>query len=299
MRIRKLLLILSFAAILTVETISLSFTLVAASTTDVAIGILRVLFYSYMLALSALFISQATVAGHDQTILHLGALTFFSSLLEVFSRIFPDTPPVVQIFADTAILTLWTISLTLNILSTVLVFTLPMGPTLHYPPSLVYSSSIDLSSAVAIPTVANVCGSTSASLLSTIIFSYTTPVVYLGQRLTSLEIHDLPIVPVAVRAIYNYHLFRAAPAISNTPWALAYKLFTINRGLFVYMFFLTAISAVIFYAPAFFLRRLVQYLQDDPKRENRGWGFVEVIGLFCAMTISNLSAYPSSFQEVS
>jgi hypothetical protein len=127
------------------------------------------------------------------------------------------------------------------------------GPTLHYPPSLVYSPSIEIQSAATTPTIANVCGSPSASLLSTIIFSYTTTVVNLGQRVTSLEVHNLPIVPVAVCAICSYHLFLASQAISNTPWVLAYKLFAINRRFFVYMFFLAAISAVSFYAPAFFL----------------------------------------------
>src|ERR1700722_3981790 len=131
MRIRKLLLILMLATILTIETISLSFTLVAASATDMAIGIPRALFYSYILALSTFSASQVTVAGHTQTILHLGVLTFFSSLLEFFSGILPETPPpVVQIFADTPIL--WIFSLTLNMFSTVLIFTLPMSPILHY-----------------------------------------------------------------------------------------------------------------------------------------------------------------------
>jgi hypothetical protein len=48
---------------------------------------------------------------------------------------------------------------------------------------------------------------------------------------------------------------------------------------------LAAVSAVLFYTPAFFLLRVVRYLESDPDRVDRGWGWVWVTGLFLANVI--------------
>ena len=54
---------------------------------------------------------------------------------------------------------------------------------------------------------------------------------------------------------------------------------------------LAAVSAMLFYAPALFLNRLVQYLQDDPHREDRRWGWVFVAGLFGLNAFSYFSKH--------
>jgi hypothetical protein len=288
MRIRKLLLVFIFTTLVTIETISLSLTLLAASSTDITIGILRVSFYCYLLALSAFFISKTTVAEHAKSVVHLGALTLLSSLLEFCTGILPNTPPpVAQVFIYTPVVSLWTVSLALNLLSTVLIFILPTGPDLHYPPSLIYTSNVDFSGA---PTGSNVCGSTSASLLSILTFSYTTPIVYLANHLPSFEILNLPILPAVMRATYNYNLFRHTEGPTNTVWAVAYKLFANNRKEFLYLFALSSISGVTFYMPSFFVQRLVQYLETDPLREHRAWGFVYVTVILFFLIFQTTSA---------
>lgn len=51
---------------------------------------------------------------------------------------------------------------------------------------------------------------------------------------------------------------------------------------------LAAICATMFYVPAFFLQRVVRYLEVDPGREARGWGFVFCAGLFVSNAITQL-----------
>lgn len=50
---------------------------------------------------------------------------------------------------------------------------------------------------------------------------------------------------------------------------------------------LAASTAVIYYAPAFFLNRVIGYLETDPNRTDMSWGWVWCFGLFA----SNLIVY--------
>jgi len=127
----------------------------------------------------------------------------------------------------------------------------------------------------------------------------------LGNIATSLEIGDLPIVPADMRATFNYSImkkamrevklrFRTWRPRPGSGWELGYRLLRVNWLVFTAELVLAAISAVLFYAPAFFLRNLVAYLEVDKYREDRGWGWVYVIGLFFANALSFISEYPSS-----
>jgi hypothetical protein len=53
------------------------------------------------------------------------------------------------------------------------------------------------------------------------------------------------------------------------------------------------VSATLFYTPAYFLRCLVEYLEANPGREEKGWGWVYVIGLFVTTATTFLSKLPS------
>ena len=61
---------------------------------------------------------------------------------------------------------------------------------------------------------------------------------------------------------------------------LAYRLLRVNAWTMTMIIFLAAICATMFYVPAFFLQRVVRYLEVDPGREARAWGFVFCTGLF-------------------
>ena len=145
-----------------------------------------------------------------------------------------------------------------------------------------------------------------ASIWGTLLFSYTTKVVMLGYTSASLEIGDLPIVPANMRGTVNFQLMKAALRTPITllsipfsyrlfsfrkgsGWELLFKLVRLNKVVISAEIALAAVAAVLFYTPAFFLQKLVQYLQDDPHREDRRWGWVFVAGLFSLNAISYLS----------
>ena len=148
-----------------------------------------------------------------------------------------------------------------------------------------------------------------ASIWATLLFSYTTKVVMLGYTSASLEIGDLPIVPANMRGTVNFQLMKAALrtpiALFSIPlssyrlfsfrkgsgWELLFKMVRLNRVVIAAEITLAAVAAVLFYTPALFLQMLVQYLQDDPNREDRRWGWVFVAGLFGLNAFSYLSKF--------
>ena len=118
----------------------------------------------------------------------------------------------------------------------------------------------------------------------------------------SLDIGDLPIVPASMRATYNFSRMRKAlrkikleifswsPA-PGTGWNLIWRLIRLNYVMFLVEFIVVAINAAISFAPAFFLRKFVQYLEVDPDRENKEWGRVYVVGLFFTNVLAFLGKY--------
>ena len=94
-----------------------------------------------------------------------------------------------------------------------------------------------------------------------------------------------------MRATYNYARMRKAlreiklkifswSPTPGTGWHLIWRIICLNYVIILVVLSLAAISAVLYYAPALFLRKFVQYLELDPNRENKGWGWVYVLGLF-------------------
>jgi hypothetical protein len=316
-RVYKLLLASLLSLVLILEAISLGFTFTTASASSITTSLLRVLFYVYTLVLTARSVTQQNVEEHAQSVLHLGALTFLAALLEFSTGILPTSPPPTMRFlffvTSTPVPKLWYTSIALTVVIWFLSFSIPTGPNLHFPPSSIYAPKTV--SASTHHTEHNVSGVTGASIWSHLLFSYTTKVVMLGYNSASLEIGDLPIVPGNMRATYNFLrmrlalrtisfptwpstlLRRAQPAIGSG-WTLAYQLLRLNWAAFAYLVTLASISAGLFYAPAFFLRKLVRHLEIDPNREQMEWGWVCVCGLWGALAISYLRAYPPSLPFV-
>ena len=94
-----------------------------------------------------------------------------------------------------------------------------------------------------------------------------------------------------MRATYNYprtrkalreiklKIFSWSPA-PGTGWHLIWRLIRLNYVILLVVLSLVAISAALSFAPVFFMRKLVQYLEVDRNRENKEWGWVYVVGLF-------------------
>ena len=145
-------------------------------------------------------------------------------------------------------------------------------------------------------------GHVGASPWGALLFSYTTKIVWLGNLDTSLDIGDLPIVPSYIRATVNFAEIKNAMRNvrwqigSWTPkpgsgWNLGYRLLRLNSSLFLMLLALAAISAALYYTPAIFLRQFISYLEVDGRKEDKGWGWVYVLGLFLSNAATNLSKF--------
>ena len=75
-------------------------------------------------------------------------------------------------------------------------------------------------------------------------------------------------------------------------WQVGIRLFKLNSFVIILEIVLATFVAVLYYTPAFFLKRLVAYLETDPERLHRGWGIVFAIGLFVSGIILNLGRCP-------
>ena len=304
-------LLLSFALIS--STISLGWSVVNAERSDTVIHALHVCFALYVFLLAVRSIGQDNPNDHSDSILHLTTLLTVVFLLLGSAAILPSTrPPIVTSIEDGYILLgLWYGLVGIYGIACFIAYTTPLGPPLHYPPSDIYSEKTVQS--ITNTDEENVCGIISMFLsffaplfLSThadgspwdiLLFSYTTKVVWLGNLAESLEIGDLPIVTADMRATYNYARMKKALREINlrvfswspTPgsgWLLAYRLVRLNYVAFTAELLLAAVSAVLYYSPPFFLQKLVKYLEVDPQREQPGWGWVFVLGLFFANVVS-------------
>ena len=73
-------------------------------------------------------------------------------------------------------------------------------------------------------------------------------------------------------------------------WQIGVRLFKLNSFVILLQMWLAAFTAVLYYAPTFFLRRLIAYLETDPLRLHRGWGIVFALGLFVSGIVLTLGA---------
>lgn len=116
----------------------------------------------------------------------------------------------------------------------------------------------------------------------------------LGRSSASLEIGDLPIVPADMRATALFtgmkralslpvplpSLYRLFKIRKGSGWELLWRLVRLNKTVFAAEMLLSAAAAVLYYGPAFFLEKVVKYLEDDPLREDKSWGLIWAVGLF-------------------
>lgn len=125
----------------------------------------------------------------------------------------------------------------------------------------------------------------------------------LGNTAASLDIGDLPIVPGNMRATSIFAAMRSTIRtvklrgfLGWTPrvgqgWELAWRVLHVNRHALTVQVALAAVTAMLFYAPAYFLRKVVLYLENDPQRKNTSWGWFYSIGLFVATAIVHIRQY--------
>ncbi|KAL4079580.1 hypothetical protein J3A83DRAFT_4368342 [Scleroderma citrinum] len=256
-------------------------------------------FYATILAGRAVY--QNTVEAHAVSIIHLAVLTFMPTILLFAAAILPSSLPVSITLAQNVPFLLWIyyVVLALYFVITIIIFTMPTGPPLHFPPENVFSEKTVLNATNHDQN--NVSGIVGSSVWGYLLFSYTTKVVMLGYTSESLEIGDLPIIPRNMRATYLYAAMRRTmrtvkwrlklwnPRIGSG-WQLAYQLLRVNILSMTALVSLGVVSACLFYAPPLFLQQVVLYLESDPERKDRSWGWFYVAGLFFANVFSYLVA---------
>ena len=245
---------------------------------------LHVAYAFYLAALAVRSVYQNEIEPHSESMIHLAVLTFVPTTLLFAVAILPTSQPtsLSMLQGLSALLGIWYTVLVLYFIVTVIVFTIPMGPSLHYPSETLYSEKT-------IKTATNrdqnnVCGIVGASVWSYLLFNYTTKVVMLGYSSESLEIGDLPVVPANMRGTHLYASMRRTirtikwglrwwrPRVGSG-WELAYRLLRVNTLPLIALVSLAAVSACLFYTPPLFLRQVVMYLESDPNREDRRWGW--------------------------
>lgn len=291
---------LLLAMVLVLQSISLGYTFVldGKEGNDKLALVLLVTFALYSTLLSSRAIFENTARPHTILTIHLAVLTFVPTILFFTAAIFPSesarsaSVPFLVILHHT--------TLVLYFLATCIILTIPTGPSLHFPPENFYFEK-NMQGATN-PDQNNVSGITGASVWSYLLFSYTTKVVMLGYTSKSLEIADLPIVPCDMRATYLYTAMRRAmctvkwrlklwkPRI-GTGWHLLWQLTRVNLYPILALSLLSVISACLYYVPPWFLERVVRYLESDPERQDRSWGWFYAVGLFSSKAVSYFSEF--------
>ncbi|KAF8507555.1 multidrug resistance-associated ABC transporter [Gautieria morchelliformis] len=317
-RIRKFILIAIYAALVSIDTTAFGYSLASQVPTETLSFLFRTLFDIYLVILAALTLQDVEVPHHWVTTVHLSALSIFAFTLSFVTSILPETDDIQVSLAkesnSSQLLTgIWYTNLLLTFFAVTVSSTIPRGPKLHFPSEAIYSEKTLETSTT--HDYDNVCGLSDASVVDFLLFSYTTKVIMLGATSESLEIGDLPIVTANMRATTLYHRMRVAmrrvklkpltilPAFlfgtrrswqwapkSGSGWTLMYRLARVNIVPFTLQISLASIGALLYYAPAFFLQRLVKFLEVNKSGEAKDirWGWVYCAGLFLTNALSHL-----------
>lgn len=110
----------------------------------------------------------------------------------------------------------------------------------------------------------------------------------LGTSPVTIEISDLPILPADMRAATNFTklqqiMNKATSRLSaGSGFNLAFHLIQANLLVFLEIQLLAIASAPLYYAPAFFIRRLLAHLEAEKENVKSSSGLVLALGLFCA-----------------
>jgi hypothetical protein len=247
----------------------------------------------YLLALVGYSIGDATSHRHIEITTHVAGISGLASLLFLGVIVWPTSSPPVSsnsALPNTKWLTWELTSFLLYTAVSTVSFTCPLKP-------LAFSSTENLYTEKEIskstdPHLQEVCQSTSASLWGRIYFAYTDKVVAIGSDASSqVEVTNFPIVPVAKRATYLYTALRNVLQTSQTNqghWGtrsttssqLLWKLIRFNGGPLLKLLVAGSLASISFYLPYLCLERFVSYLDSDPNRADRSWGWFYVVALF-------------------
>ncbi|KAJ6599948.1 P-loop containing nucleoside triphosphate hydrolase protein [Mycena vulgaris] len=250
MRMRKIILAALMFCVLMCEITSV-WILMTNSHNGLAPSLLHIVFGAYIFILATFSVLQNSPDWHSRSISHLSVLTLAATCVFVASLLIPNEVHLLS-----------SVACVLYFLASAIALTTPSGPPLHYP------MSNDLPSCEE-----NVAGNANGSVASTWLFFFTTQVLALGSR-PKFEISDLPVLKASMRAT------KTIPRCVGLQ--LGYNILHVNTPIILGVLSLSFIISFTYYAPPFFLQKLLEYLEVDTGRSDRSWGWVWVSGLFLA-----------------
>lgn len=254
---------------------------------------LQVAFLVYLLGLSGYLLHTKDISTHWSLTIHTSILSVCGMTALFIAKVLPHTPRFAtqsETPRNVENVLEWLVIFLLCV-STALASTIPRAPAVYFPPERVYLlKSLD---SLAPGNRDNVVGEVQASIASVLLFSYVTPIVMLGYQAASMEIRDLPILTASLRAPHIYATMRSIiKKVKLSPrwrgkhgsgYELLYQLLVANKGLFLLQIFLSGSSAVLYYAPAWFLQQLVHFLEmtrgEKPVNVDQAWGWMYCGGL--------------------
>ncbi|QRW05470.1 ABC transporter [Ceratobasidium sp. AG-Ba] len=255
---------------------------------------LQAFFLVYLLGLSACSLNTSEISAHWNLTVHAATLSISALTCLFIAKVLPETPRFATQYQkpldNLENILEWTV-LGFLLVSTAASITTPRAPAVYFPPERVYVlKSLDQ---MAPGTRDNVVGEVQASVASILLFSYVTPIVMLGYKSASMEIRDLPILKASMRAPHIYATMRSiirrvklAPrwrGKHGSGYELLWQLLVANKGMFLLQIALSSSSAVLYYAPAWFLKQLVSFLEitrgDNPREVDKNWGWIYCGGL--------------------
>ncbi|GAA5841427.1 hypothetical protein JCM3766R1_004081 [Sporobolomyces carnicolor] len=148
----------------------------------------------------------------------------------------------------------------------------------------------------------------SCSPLSYIFFGWISPVLAQGlaaaSKDESVNEQDLPILPSQDRAANQWEMIKGSKHLmDNSPKGinpLLWRILVINKRLFLWQAALASMNSVLYYLPAFFLQRIVHFLElreqitipEDPNSEytSTSWGYLFCAGLLVSAVTEALVA---------
>lgn len=134
----------------------------------------------------------------------------------------------------------------------------------------------------------------SSSPLTYLLFDWITPVLHACYASDSIDAESLPALAAADRAHNLWEgIRRSGGLMASAPrgWnRLLYRLCVVNRRLFAWQMALSVVNAVLYYSSAFFLQKLVGFLEarGTDQAQTLQWAYVYVIGLFAGIVIESL-----------
>ncbi|KDR80196.1 hypothetical protein GALMADRAFT_61920 [Galerina marginata CBS 339.88] len=257
---------------------------------------LQLLFSAYVLVVVLLSL-QNEQKNHARCVIHLSVLLTTKVLLMTTVSLLPSSNTA-EPSLHHYIFNSWNLDLACTFISWMIVGSTPRSSLYHYPPENLYSSKT-ISTSGKFPEE-NVSGETVTSLFGFVLFSYATEVFMLGRSKNLITMDQLPILPASLRAAVNLSKMKYVTRTVKLPFKslarpgsgfqLAYQLVRANLRLICAIQLVSVVAAITFYAPIFFIQLFLAYLERDPDRRDRAWGWAFVIGIFgthCILILVN------------